>query len=100
MFLAQMPAMFAMEVSASNFCARDTRGTSAKFKTFADTFKDVNDIQNEMSIFLGSYFAPKLQVFEEKKIGEALANRIHLIRPVVGPLATHLCHTCSRSPPA
>ncbi len=29
--------MLAIEVSASSFCARETRGTKAKFKTFAET---------------------------------------------------------------
>jgi len=32
------PAMLAIDVSASSFCARETRGTKAKFKTLAETF--------------------------------------------------------------
>ena len=36
--LAKEPAMLAIEVRASNFCARETRGTKAKFRTLADTW--------------------------------------------------------------
>ena len=32
------PAMLAIDVRASSFCARETRGTKAKFKTLAETF--------------------------------------------------------------
>lgn len=33
-----LPAMLAIDVRASSFCARETRGTKAKFNTFAETF--------------------------------------------------------------
>ena len=33
-----LPAMLAIDVRASSFCARETRGTKAKFKTLAETF--------------------------------------------------------------
>lgn len=35
--MAEEPAMLAIEVSASNFCARETRGTKARLRTLAET---------------------------------------------------------------
>ena len=76
--------MFAM--STSNSCARDTHGTSAKFRTFANNFKDVN-VQNEMSIFLDPLF---WLTFSEKKISDALASSIQL--PLSPSVSSWLLH--------